>query len=313
MLTKTERWILLLQNLDVIIRDQKKQKIWPPISFQTKNPSSGDKLREQGNHWKHFRSNLLGSVALRVDSTSWFQIFANDHAGISCQGMSPSPTEKQVFPRCQTHSGIPLLVQNLAINVRRVCHGKRKHSTFSKLATMDPPGDITVQISPPKRSLMPDSFGLQYTKMHTSWLKTVTRANDKEKFHKGMKPSKFHPSLVKSWNFGHRYHGTSSHLPRATKYLLWLRLSCKMRFGAPVPIIRARGTHFCNDQCCKGHANDGVTHRLSTAYHPQTSGRSRIFEASRARGICPSITRASQSSASFGNPDILILSTNVYL
>ncbi|GKD27638.1 hypothetical protein Tco_1233852, partial [Tanacetum coccineum] len=39
---------------------------------------------------------------------------------------------------------------------------------------------------------------------------------------------------------------------------------------------------------------------------------SRIFEASRARGICPSITRASQSSASFGNPDILILSTNVY-
>ncbi|GJQ92559.1 reverse transcriptase domain-containing protein [Tanacetum coccineum] len=39
----------------------------------------------------------------------------------------------------------------------------------------------------------------------------------------------------------------------------------------------------------------------------------RIFEASRARGICPSIIRASQSSASFGNPDILILSTNVYL
>ncbi|GKB74298.1 reverse transcriptase domain-containing protein, partial [Tanacetum coccineum] len=47
---------------------------------------------------------------------------------------------------------------------------------------MDPPGDITVQISPPKRSLMPDSFGLQYTRMHTSWLKIVTRANDKEIF-----------------------------------------------------------------------------------------------------------------------------------
>ncbi|GKG08285.1 hypothetical protein Tco_0334117, partial [Tanacetum coccineum] len=38
-----------------------------------------------------------------------------------------------------------------------------------------------------------------------------------------------------------------------------------------------------------------------------------ILEASRARGICPLITRASQSSASFGNLDILILSTNVYL
>ncbi|GJT55620.1 hypothetical protein Tco_0990674 [Tanacetum coccineum] len=40
---------------------------------------------------------------------------------------------------------------------------------------------------------------------------------------------------------------------------------------------------------------------------------SRIFEASRARGICPSITRASQSSASFGNPISYNLSTNVYL
>ncbi|GJX24909.1 hypothetical protein Tco_0231205 [Tanacetum coccineum] len=43
----------------------------------------------------------------------------------------------------------------------------RSLSTFSKLATMDPPGDITVQISPPERSLMPDSFGLQFTKMPT--------------------------------------------------------------------------------------------------------------------------------------------------
>ncbi|GJV25119.1 reverse transcriptase domain-containing protein [Tanacetum coccineum] len=158
-------------------------------------------------------------------------------------------------------------------------------------------------------------------------------------------------------------------------------------FGAPRAIISDRGTHFCNDQFAKVMLKYGVTHRLSTAYHPQTTYKtpigctpyklvygkachlpielehkaywalknanfdlqtagklksrwsgpftivqvfpygtvdlsqtpgqptkmSRIFEASRARGICPSITRASQSSASFGNPDILILSTNVYL
>ncbi|GJZ95286.1 reverse transcriptase domain-containing protein [Tanacetum coccineum] len=41
--------------------------------------------------------------------------------------------------------------------------------------------------------------------------------------------------------------------------------------------------------------------------HPTNCERmSRIFEASLARGICPSITRASQSSASFGNPDIQV-------
>nr|GEV56454.1 hypothetical protein [Tanacetum cinerariifolium] len=33
-----------------------------------------------------------------------------------------------------------------------------------------------------------------------------------------------------------------------------------------------RGTHFCNDQFSRVMAKYGVTHRLSTAYHPQTSG-----------------------------------------
>nr|GFD33958.1 reverse transcriptase domain-containing protein [Tanacetum cinerariifolium] len=32
------------------------------------------------------------------------------------------------------------------------------------------------------------------------------------------------------------------------------------------------GTHFCNDQFAKVMLKYGVTHRLATAYHPQTSG-----------------------------------------
>ncbi|GKE70317.1 reverse transcriptase domain-containing protein [Tanacetum coccineum] len=43
----------------------------------------------------------------------------------------------------------------------------KKLSTSSKLATMDPPGDIMVQILPAKRSLMPVSSGPLFTKMHT--------------------------------------------------------------------------------------------------------------------------------------------------
>nr|GFB73277.1 reverse transcriptase domain-containing protein [Tanacetum cinerariifolium] len=60
------------------------------------------------------------------------------------------------------------------------------------------------------------------------------------------------------------------------------------RFGTPNAIISDRGTHFYNDQFSRVMANDrgthfyndqfsrvmekyGVTHRLSTAYHPQTS------------------------------------------
>ncbi|GKC59101.1 reverse transcriptase domain-containing protein [Tanacetum coccineum] len=57
------------------------------------------------------------------------------------------------------------------------------------------------------------------------------------------------------------------------------RVVCKFikslfaRFGAPRAIISDRRTHFCNDQFANVMLKYGVTHRLSTAYHPQTSGQ----------------------------------------
>nr|GEU32237.1 reverse transcriptase domain-containing protein [Tanacetum cinerariifolium] len=57
------------------------------------------------------------------------------------------------------------------------------------------------------------------------------------------------------------------------------RVVCKFlksffaRFGTPRAIISDRGTHFCNDQFAKVMLKYGVTHRIATAYHPQTSGQ----------------------------------------
>ncbi|GKD19283.1 reverse transcriptase domain-containing protein, partial [Tanacetum coccineum] len=45
------------------------------------------------------------------------------------------------------------------------------------------------------------------------------------------------------------------------------------RFRTPKAIIRDSGTNFCNDQFAKVMSKYGVTHRLATAYHPQTSGQ----------------------------------------
>ncbi|XP_035844012.1 uncharacterized protein LOC118490464 [Helianthus annuus] len=45
------------------------------------------------------------------------------------------------------------------------------------------------------------------------------------------------------------------------------------RFGVPKAIISDCGTHFCNSAMEKALARYGVTHRLSTAYYPQTSGQ----------------------------------------
>nr|GEZ10795.1 reverse transcriptase domain-containing protein [Tanacetum cinerariifolium] len=57
------------------------------------------------------------------------------------------------------------------------------------------------------------------------------------------------------------------------------RVVCKIlktlfaRFGTPRAIINDRGTHFCNDQFAKVMFKYGVTHRLATVYHSQTSGQ----------------------------------------
>nr|GEU89609.1 hypothetical protein [Tanacetum cinerariifolium] len=49
------------------------------------------------------------------------------------------------------------------------------------------------------------------------------------------------------------------------------------RFGTPRAIISDSGSHFCNDQFARVMTKYGVTHRLATAYHPQTSGQVEVF------------------------------------
>ncbi|GJZ60140.1 reverse transcriptase domain-containing protein [Tanacetum coccineum] len=48
------------------------------------------------------------------------------------------------------------------------------------------------------------------------------------------------------------------------------------RFGVPKALISDRGTHFCNSQLEKALQRYGVTHKLSTAYHPQSNGQSEV-------------------------------------
>ncbi|GJW80764.1 reverse transcriptase domain-containing protein [Tanacetum coccineum] len=127
-----------------------------------------------------------------------------------------------------------------------------------------------------------------------------------------MRCSQFHP-IVKSLTFEGSIvlHGPFPS-SRRNKYILvavdylskWVeakalptndaRVVCKFlkslfaRFGAPRAIISDRGTHFCNDQFAKVMFKLRSHSRLSTAYHPQTSGQVEDFpdcDDSRARGF----------------------------
>nr|GEW46766.1 reverse transcriptase domain-containing protein [Tanacetum cinerariifolium] len=161
-----------------------------------------------------------------------------------------------------------------------------------------PTGDIMMPISPLRKYLTPVSFGLLFTGMPMTWSHGVTLVNVKAKFRNVMK------CLKMQFKFANMGPFSSS---RGNKYILvavdyfckWVEAkalptndsrvivkflkSLFVRFGTPRAIISDHGTHFCNEQFAKVMLKCGVTHRLSIAYHPQSSGIAPDLEASRGR------------------------------
>ncbi|GJR09625.1 reverse transcriptase domain-containing protein [Tanacetum coccineum] len=88
------RWILLLQEFDVIIRDKKgAENLVADHLSRLENPHQ-DKL-ENKEITKTFPLETLGSVALCDDSTLWFADFVNYHAGnFIVKGMSSQQKNK---------------------------------------------------------------------------------------------------------------------------------------------------------------------------------------------------------------------------
>nr|GEX20840.1 retrovirus-related Pol polyprotein [Tanacetum cinerariifolium] len=173
----------------------------------------------------------------------------------------------------------------------------RKLLTFSRLATMDLPGDIMARTTLPRRCLTLDSIGPLSTVMPTTWSNLVTLVNVRERFHNEMKmPQNSIQVCEIFYVWGIDFMGPFPSL-RGNKYILvavdyllkWVeakalptndaRVVCKFlkslfaRFGTPCSILSDRGTHFYNDPFAKVMLKYDVTHHLATAYHPRTSGQ----------------------------------------
>ncbi|GKC70471.1 reverse transcriptase domain-containing protein [Tanacetum coccineum] len=119
------RWILLLQEFDVIIRDKKgAENLAADHLSRLENPHQ-DKF-ENKEITETFPLETLGSVALRVDSTPWFADFANYHAGnFIVKGMSSQ--QKNKFFKDVKHYfwDDPFLFKICADQVNQRCmHGK---------------------------------------------------------------------------------------------------------------------------------------------------------------------------------------------
>ncbi|GJW58264.1 reverse transcriptase domain-containing protein [Tanacetum coccineum] len=234
------RWILLLQEFDVIIRDKKgAENLADDHLSRLENPHQGD------------------------SNTPWFADIANYHAGnFVVKGMS-SQQKKKLFKDVKHYFwDDPYLFRICADQVIRRCvYGQEAVDI------------LTACHNGPTRG----HHGANYTakKVFDSgfyWPMIYRDAHDMVKScdscqRQGNKYILIAVDYLSKWV-------KAKALPtNDARVVVKFLKSLFAQFGTPRAIISDRGTHFCNEQFAKVMLKYGFTHRLSTVYHPQTSGQ----------------------------------------
>ncbi|GKA44932.1 reverse transcriptase domain-containing protein [Tanacetum coccineum] len=245
------RWILLLQEFDVEIRDKK------------------------------------GAENLAADHLSRLE---NPH-----QNEFENKEITETFPLETLGSFISLVMIN-PIVIRRCVLGQEAFDIL-KACHSGPIGGHYGAIYTAKRSAIRILLATIY-KMPMTFDTRVTFYNVKEKFHNLMRCHKTLSKFAKSLTFGalilwgHSRLQEGTNIYRAVRFTYQNGLKRKrsppmmpnlfanfLKLSSPdlVPLVQSyHGTHFCNDQFAKVMLKYGVYHRLSTAYHPQTSGQVKV-------------------------------------
>ncbi|GJR13899.1 reverse transcriptase domain-containing protein [Tanacetum coccineum] len=291
------RWILLLQEFDIEIRDKKgAENLAADHLSRLENPHQ-DKFENKEIN-EAFPLETLGSIALKDDSTPWFADFANYHAGkFIVKGMSSQ--QKNKFFKDVKHYfwDDPFLFKNCADQVIRRCVSGQEAYDILKACHSGPTGGHYGANYTARKIF--DS-GFYWPTIYKDAHDFVTHCDICQRQGKITQRDEMPQNSIQVceifdiWGIDFMGPFPSS---RGNKYILvavdylskWVeakalptndaRVVCKFlktlfsRFGAPRAIISDRGTHFCNDQFTKVMLKYGVTHRLSTAYHPQTSGQ----------------------------------------
>nr|GEX72171.1 reverse transcriptase domain-containing protein [Tanacetum cinerariifolium] len=240
-----------------------------------------------------FPLETLNMVSFCGDSsTPWFANFVNYHAGnFVVKGMSSH--QKNKFFKDVKHYfwDNPFLLKSMWIKSSGGVFTARKPLIFLRLATIDPPGDIMARTTLPKRVThrLSTAYHLQTSgqvEVLNRGLKRILERTIGE--NRAFWSDKLDDAL---WAFRTEYKTPIGCTPyklddpdckvsRALSFSFTKashpQLHLGIQFGTPRAIISDRSTHFCDDQFTKVMLKYGVTHRLATVYHPQTSGQVKV-------------------------------------
>ncbi|GJW72130.1 reverse transcriptase domain-containing protein [Tanacetum coccineum] len=267
MLAEIARWILLLQEFDVVIRDKKgAENLAADHLSRLENPHQSE--LEKKEITETFPLETLGMVTFRGDDNApWFADFANYHAGnFVIKGMSSQ--QKRKFFKDVKHYfwDDPFLFKICADQVIRRCvHGKEALDILKACHNGPTGGHYGANYTAKK---IFDS-GFYWPTIYKDAHDFVTRCDICQRQGKISQRDEMPQNSIQVCEIFDIKALPTNDARVVCKFLK----SLFARFGAPRAIISDRGTHFCNDQFAKVMLKYGVTHRLSTAYHPQTSGQ----------------------------------------
>ncbi|GJV96525.1 reverse transcriptase domain-containing protein [Tanacetum coccineum] len=315
-----------VRKFDVVIRDKKgAENLAADHLSRLENPHQ-DKL-ENKEITETFPLETLGSVALRVDSTPWFADFANYHAGnFIVKGMSSQQKNKFfkdvkhyfwddpfLFKICADQMIRRCVHGKEALDILKACHNgptgghprfgapraiiKFLKGQWAKIVPLGRTNWMTLSGPSVQRTKHPSGTAGDQRKIQLNELsKLRDQAYENSLIYKE-KTKRIHDAKIKNrvFNVGDQvllfnsrlkiFSGKlksrgQDHLPIVLVFQLWppLELSPKLRAKLQ----------------SKWSSSQALLWRDVPGF----------FEAFRARGICPLITKASPSSASFGNPDI---------
>ncbi|GJU62710.1 reverse transcriptase domain-containing protein [Tanacetum coccineum] len=233
------RWVLLLQEFDFKVIDTKGAENYAADHLsRLENPYENVFYPKEIN--ETFPLKTLNTVTSHDNqSTPWFADIANYHAGnFLIKGMSTQ--QKRKFFKDVKHYfwDDPYLFRICADQIIRRCVFGQEALEILKACHEGPTGGH-------------HSANITARKVFNVGFFWPTIYQDAH-------------SMIKSCDASQRQ-GKNSHRERLPQNAIQV---CEI-----FSIISDRGTHFCNDKFDKVMSKYGVTHRLSTAYHPQTSGQ----------------------------------------
>ncbi|GJS43365.1 reverse transcriptase domain-containing protein [Tanacetum coccineum] len=259
------RWILLLQEFDVVIRDKKgAENLAADHLSRLENPHQSE--LEKKEITETFPLETLGMVTFRGDDNApWFADFANYHAGnFVIKGMSSQ--QKRKFFKDVKHYfwDDPFLFKICADQVIRRCVSGQEAFDILKACHSGPRGTLG-KIS--QRDEMPQN-SIQVCEIFDMW------GID---FMGPFPSSRGNKYILVAVDYLSKWVEAKALPTNDARVVCKFLKSLFARFGAPRAIISDRGTYFCNDQFAKVMLKYGVTHRLSTPrVSSQTSGQLRL-------------------------------------